>query len=168
MAAAAKLQLRVISSPNAMTLPSFCVSHTIQCAECDNVTNSQRRRLICRPDAERHDHSKERVYPTAKKPDRKKPRKKKQYGSKSKKKKRIIIKRRTEICLPWRLRLQEKPSPLRVLRRHRREARFLPYFTTSHSWLISNKILTAKSRVGRRSVKWETTLSYAKCATCTA
>lgn len=66
MAAAARLQLRIIKFPNAMTLPSFCVSHTIQCAECDNVTNFQRRRLICRPDAERHDHSKERVYPTAK------------------------------------------------------------------------------------------------------
>lgn len=85
MAAAAKLQLHVIKFPNAMTLPSFCVSHTIRCAECDNVTHFQRRRLICRPDAERHDHSKERVYPTAKsliERERKKPRKKGQDGRK--------------------------------------------------------------------------------------
>lgn len=68
MAAAAKLQLRTIKFPNAMTLPSFYVSHTIQCAECHNVTNSRRRGLICRPDAERHDHSKERVYPTVRCP----------------------------------------------------------------------------------------------------
>lgn len=45
MAAAAKLQLLEIRVPNAMTLPSFCVSNAIQCAECNNVTNSRRRRL---------------------------------------------------------------------------------------------------------------------------
>lgn len=66
MAVAAKSQLCAIKFPQrhdvavVLNLPY----DPIQCAECDNVTNSRCRRLICRPDAERHDHSKERVYPT--------------------------------------------------------------------------------------------------------